>query len=127
MLLQALFSWMLQVSAVPFRWRTFLADPRQAVQPFYSEFVASEQQLRLHVAGTRQPAAVVPAQQRSAADVEATVAAAVAAALGEEVAADAPLLQAGLDSLGEISDTRGLHLRTVRWRHSDPQLRTAVG
>ena len=88
---------------MPFQWVTFLRDPRQAAQPFYADFLppataAETPQPEPQQAGSQSAGGKV---RLSEAAVVAAVAAAVAAALGEDVGSDAPLLQAGLDSLGE--------------------------
>lgn len=90
-----------QVSAVPFRWATFLRDARQARQPFYAALLPDRAaQVDAAAVQQKQTMAVAPASLSEAA-VTAAVAEAVRAALGDGVSSGTPLLQAGLDSLGE--------------------------
>lgn len=94
-----------QVSAVPFQWATFLRDARQAAQPFFAAFLPpAAQQAEPAASLAARAQAQGPAAARaglSEAAVLTAVIAAVQAALGEEVGSGTPLLQAGLDSLGE--------------------------
>jgi hypothetical protein len=102
-----------QVAAIPFRWATFLRSPQNARQPFYAAFLpeatASQHGLPASLTQLPQPPAdahAADAVALSEAVVAAAVAEAVRAALGDGVSSSTPLLQAGLDSLGE---------RDVQW------------
>lgn len=99
-----------QVSAVPFLWPVFLRDARQAAQPFYSALMPATAPAGPPMQSLPRPCSSgdaprqlqlpQPARLREAA-VAAAVAEAVRAALDEDVGSSAPLMQAGLDSLGE--------------------------
>ena len=102
--LQLRMTFIVQVAAIPFRWKTFLRSPQTARQPFYSAFLSEAQQdppaytTQLpQLLPDARPAAAVGL---SGAAVAAAVAEAVRSALGNGVSNNTPLLQAGLDSLG---------------------------
>lgn len=98
-------------AAIPFRWGRFMRQPRNRALPLFEEFALPEPTTQpapaaavpavghpaVAAAPAEPPAAAVP----SLADVLSVVLAAVAAVNGEGVGEDQPLVQAGLDSLGE--------------------------
>ena len=91
-----------QVAAIPFLWPAFMANPAHQV-PFYQD--ASGDELLSSVPGSHQEAAPVPSAAIRAGPSRETVQAAVSLAiqsvLGPGVGSGTPLVQAGLDSLGE--------------------------
>ena len=93
----------LQVAAVPFLWSTFLSSAFQGQQAFYAEFSPkhtlpnSSNAAVMHQPGMQ----ATPAPTWEAARVHAQVVQAVRAVHGQEIGGKVPLVQAGLDSLGE--------------------------
>jgi NADPH:quinone reductase-like Zn-dependent oxidoreductase/NADP-dependent 3-hydroxy acid dehydrogenase YdfG len=100
------------VAAVPFRWGAFFKSAQQMQEPLFREF-AEQQELP----GVATPAAG-PTRRSAAAGVQAPeqlqaqVQAAVAGILGRVVAADEPLVAAGLDSLGSVELRNQLQVRS---------------
>lgn len=101
-----------QLAAIPFTWRRFLRAPRHAAAFFYGEHAAelgepeTQQQPLLLAAPAAihaAPAAAAPAAAAvpSQSEVLQQVLAVVAAVHGASLDPQQPLLQAGLDSLGE--------------------------
>lgn len=93
----------LQVSAVPFFWQTFLQSTAPRQDSFYANF-AQQQKPQEPLTGIQLSAdASTPSLhgRADAARLRAQVVEAVRAVHGQEIATDAPLIQAGLDSLGE--------------------------
>lgn len=95
-----------QLAAIPFVWQRFMRAPRNAAAFFYAEHAQAAEFLH--------PVAALPAPRPAAAPSAAAAAplplpdevlqrvlAAVAAVHGSSVDPQQPLLQAGLDSLGE--------------------------
>jgi acyl carrier protein len=91
-----------QIAAVPFIWPRFLQQqarrtPRGAAPQLFSEFAAEAETSRSAVRSSGR--GVGPA---ASAGLGAAVSAAVSEVLGSAVAPDAPLMAAGLDSLGAV-------------------------
>ena len=95
---------LLQVAAIPFLWPAFMANPAHQV-PFYQD--ASGDELAAVVPGSYREVAPAPSAATRAGPskeaVQAAVSQAVQSVLGPGVGASTPLVQAGLDSLGEPS------------------------
>jgi NADPH:quinone reductase-like Zn-dependent oxidoreductase/3-oxoacyl-(acyl-carrier-protein) synthase len=99
------------VAAIPFRWGTFFKSAQQLQEPLFREF-AEAQALpgpATSTAGPTRRAAAAGGQAPEQLQVQ--VQAAVAGILGRVVAADEPLVAAGLDSLGSVELRNQLQAR----------------
>lgn len=98
------------MAAIPFTWSTFLSQGQQSKQPFYANFLL-ESNSKPHTSASASQQLRRPQQSESRAasanarrqeQVAAAVSAAVAGVLGSSVDPEAPLMAAGLDSLGSV-------------------------
>ena len=98
------------VAAIPFRWRRFMQLHNNSAAPLYGEFArpaSNSPQAATATAVWRDAAALAPAVHVVAAEVlplaeiARSIGQAILAVHGAEVSSDEPLVQAGLDSLGE--------------------------
>lgn len=129
----------MQVAAVPFVWNVFLKK-RPANEHFFGDFEPLTASSTLHAASTQLPpqllchqpadepmATAQPHAARShikikdrAAEVEAGVRQAVRGVLGTDISSQAPLVQSGLDSLGNVLRMPKLLLpRGAPWVHQE--------
>ena len=92
----------MQVAAIPFLWPAFMANPAHQV-PFYQD--ASGDELAAEVPGNQREAAPAPSVASRAGPskeaVQAAISQAIQSVLGPGIGSGTPLVQAGLDSLGE--------------------------
>ncbi len=99
------------VAAIPFLWQRFMQQPKNTAMPFYGEFAAQAPALGEIGAMHEERGSATRADRGSAAaaslcsieEVADRVARAVAAVNGGEVGPATPLVQAGIDSLGEFN------------------------
>jgi len=101
----------LQVVAIPFLWPAFMANPAHQL-PFYQE--ASGDTLAAVEPGSSREAASTPLARvgPSKETIQVEVARAIQSVLGPGIGSGTPLVQAGLDSLGQLSSllTQSAHL-----------------
>jgi len=97
------------LAAVPFHWQQFAAAARKPLPQLFAAYAPAEA-----VVGGTGRAAATAASLTAAVDmseVEAAVQAAVRSILGADVSPDAPLMAAGLDSLGAVELPSSLEAR----------------
>lgn len=97
------------MAAIPFTWSIFLSQGQQSKQAFYANFLLESKSKPQTSASASQLARPRQSESRAASasarrqeQVAAAVSAAVAGVLGSSVDPEAPLMAAGLDSLGSV-------------------------
>ena len=99
------------LSAVPFVWSSFLKHAQNSTAPTFAEFAAqlpAKQEPALRLAGyptaqeTHSSSSVAVTATQQADAVAATVQSTISSVLGSSVSSTAPLMAAGLDSLGMV-------------------------
>ena len=90
------------LAALPFHWRQFVAAARKPLPQLFAAYGPAEAAAGTSGAGAEAATAAVAEAVVDTTEVEAAVRDAVRSILGEDVSPDAPLMAAGLDSLGAV-------------------------